>query len=218
VNDERRLAVAPRPVADASPAASALLGSHSETWSPSGAAGSRQAGQIWSRGRTGSPVLAGAHERLMAKSTPSSSGSWDRFGRLARCLEQRGGVWNRLRRPDGSVRGGKKFGNRVFGFWERPLCPAPVSACYDDTCFQRAKFAVTECAPITLDSSSSPDAWDQFVHLRSSRTCRNSSGRIWKGGPRGDSNSSWDWRDQFFRLCSSRTGSNSCGTPGRRPC
>jgi hypothetical protein len=72
--------------------------------------------------------------------------------------------------------------------------------------------------PITSDSNSSPDAQDQRVHLRLSRTCRNSSSRTWKGGLPKDSNSNLDWRDQLFRLCSSRTGSNSCGTFGRWPC
>jgi hypothetical protein len=38
---------------------------------------------------------------------------------------------------------------------------------------------------ITSDSSSSPDARDQLVHLRLSRTCRIFSGRTWKGGPGG---------------------------------
>ena len=40
------------------------------------------------------------------------------------------------------------------------------------------------CSPQFIsDSSSSPDARDQPVHLRLSRTCKNSSGRTWKGGP-----------------------------------
>jgi len=72
--------------------------------------------------------------------------------------------------------------------------------------------------PFTSDSSSSPDARDQHANPRLSRTCKNSSGRRWKGGPPQDSSSNWDWRDQSFRPCSSRTGSNSCGTPGRSPC
>jgi hypothetical protein len=61
----------------------------------------------------------------------------------------------------------------------------PVSACYADTCFPRATFAAAKSAPITSDSSSSPDARDQLVHLRLSRTCRIFSGRTWKGGPGG---------------------------------
>ena len=57
--------------------------------------------------------------------------------------------------------------------------------------------------PITSNSNSSRDAWDQLVHLRSSRTCRSSSGKTLKGDPPEGSNSNLDWRDQFFRLCSS---------------
>ncbi len=70
----------------------------------------------------------------------------------------------------------------------------------------------------TSDSSSSLDARGQPVHLRLSRTCKNSSGRTWMGGPPQDSNSNWDLRDQSFRPCSNRSGNSSCGTPGRWPC
>ena len=59
----------------------------------------------------------GAHERLMTfVNKAAERGLGTGSGRLGRAPRPSGGVRNRAQRPGGSVRGGKKFGYRLFGF------------------------------------------------------------------------------------------------------
>jgi hypothetical protein len=74
-------------------------------------------------------------------------------------------------------------------------------------------------AGLTSDSNSTRGARHRPVHRGSNRTCKNSSGRMWKAGRPEDSSSNRGCRDQSFRHGSSYRRNSSCGTPGRRqPC